>query len=369
MAAEQEAAAEAERLAAEQAAVAEAELVAAEQAATEEAERLAQINADRLARLAAIKAANAAAERLAAERLALVEQLNAERQAAEQAEKTESARLAAEQLAREETLQAEEASRESERLAQEAAKLKGESAVQLEVDLLSDDLVTRRQAEREAAARLAAERETAQQLAAAETARVEAERLAAEKQQAETEARQAREAEAARAAARRAARQRAERIAADQKRRQIETAATTAAIARQSTQVARAEIENLETRSSSSLSVNPLPITDGDLQQVYRRFNSLETAIESRDITEVISLTKQSGARVQQFLQIFENSQSVNAQIVNVSTSNNSATISGTLKILNITRTDGSVVQPPSSLSSIALSSSRKGGQWSVIEW
>ena len=323
---EAEANAEAERLAAAEAARAEAERLAAAEAARAEAERLAAVEAARAEaeRLAAAEAARAEAERLAAAEAARAEAERlaaAENEAATQITQTEARRIAAEQAAlaeaqRQLALKASEAAREAAREA---------------------EIAERRLAEREAARK-----------ATEDAARIEA----------------------ARAAESRAATLRAQRLAAQQRARDLasaDAAATTAAIRQQSTEVARVDLDTSSIQRSSERSVQP--ITDNDLQQVYRRFNNLETAIEERDINQVISLTKLSGARVQHFLQIFENSQSLNAQIVNVSTRNNSETISGTLRILNITRTDGSVVQPPSSLSAITLTSSRTDGQWSVIEW
>ena len=280
--------------------------------------------------------ARAEAERLAAaeaEAASLATQIEARRLAAEQAALAEAQRLVALKAAEE---------------ARDAAE--------------QNKLAERREAE--IAARRIAEREAA--------ARVAAERLNVEREATRKAAEDAAKLEATQAAARRAARLQAERLEAQQRTRELanaDAAATTAAIRQQSTEVARVDLGALPSQPSSERSDQPRPITDDDLQQVYRRFNNLETAIEDRDINQVISLTKVSGARVQHFLQIFENSQSLNAQIVNVSTRNNSETISGTLKILNITRADGSVIQPPSSLSEITLTSTRTDGQWSVIEW
>ena len=332
---ETEANAEAERLAAAEAARAEADRLAAAEAARAEAERL-----------AAAEAARAEAERLAAAEAARAE---AERLAAAEAARAEAERLAAVEAAR----------AEAERL----AAAENEAATQ----------ITQTEARRIAAEQAAlAEAQRQLALKASEAAREAeiAERRLAEREAARKATEDAARIEAARAAESRAATLRAQRLAAQQRARELasaDAAATTAAIRQQSTEVARVDLDTPTIQRSSERSVQP--ITDNDLQQVYRRFNNLETAIEERDINQVISLTKLSGARVQHFLQIFENSQSLNAQIVNVSTRNNSETISGTLRILNITRTDGSVVQPPSSLSAITLTSSRTDGQWSVIEW
>ena len=204
LAAEREAAAEAERLAAEQAQAArlEAERIEAERA------EAARIEAER------IEAERLEAERIEAERIA-AEQAEAERLAAEQAE---AARLEAERIAAEQA--------EAERLAAEqaeAARLEAErlAAEQAEAERLEAERLAAEQAE---AARLEAERLAAEQ---AEAERLEAERLAAE--QAEAERLAAEQAEAARLEAERleaehieteraeAARLEAERVAEEER--------------------------------------------------------------------------------------------------------------------------------------------------------
>ncbi len=110
-------------------------------------------------------------------------------------------------------------------------------------------------------------------------------------------------------------------------------------------------------------------VSDADLNTVYKQFSELKNAIESMDINEVIALTRQSGARIQQFQQIFQNNRAVNAQITNVATNNAEGKIIGQLKISNLVRPDGAVIMPPTNLSSITLISVRGQNGWSAIAW
>lgn len=110
-------------------------------------------------------------------------------------------------------------------------------------------------------------------------------------------------------------------------------------------------------------------ITDDELQLVYRRFTNLKTAIEERDINAVVSLTQRSGIRVQQVMQLFENSVEIDTRIRNVSTRNASGEIGGVLQIRSIRRADGTVTQAPASLASITLTSKRDASGWSAIRW
>jgi hypothetical protein len=110
-------------------------------------------------------------------------------------------------------------------------------------------------------------------------------------------------------------------------------------------------------------------ISDDDIRTVSQRFNQLEQAIESRNINDLIGLTEPSGLRIQQFLQMFENSESISARITGLSTRNVSGSITGTLRIDRLTRANGDVVPAPPELASITLTSRWRGGSWSVIDW
>ena len=295
------------------------------------------------------------AERLAAEQANIqVERLaDAERKAeaarlADAERKAETARLAdAERKAEAARLADAERKAEAARLADaerkaEAARL-ADAERKAEAARLAD-------AERKAeAARLAdAERkaETAR-LADAER-KAEAARLADAERKAET----ARLADAERKAE-------AARLADAERKAEAARLAKLAAAAVQQT----VSVDTPATSSKQQI------VSDADLNTVYKQFSELKNAIESMDINEVIALTRQSGARIQQFQQIFQNNRAVNAQITNVATNNAEGKIIGQLKISNLVRPDGAVIMPPTNLSSITLISVRGQNGWSAIAW
>jgi hypothetical protein len=111
------------------------------------------------------------------------------------------------------------------------------------------------------------------------------------------------------------------------------------------------------------------PISDSDLQQVYRQFVGLKDAIQERDIDTVIELTSRSGLRVQQVLQMFENNVSISAQLRNVSTLDAAGEIRGILQITRLERADGMVTGPPQEFESVLISAVRQGDGWSSIRW
>ncbi len=120
---------------------------------------------------------------------------------------------------------------------------------------------------------------------------------------------------------------------------------------------------------SETVAFSSQTITDDDLQLVYRQFSNLQQAVRDRDIGSVIELTQRSGVRVQQFMQMFENSVEIDARIRNVSTRNATGEIRGTLQINKVRRADGLVTEPPVNLSAIPLTSRREASGWSAIQW
>ncbi len=346
------------------------------------------------------------AEALRLEELKRLEQLALESQAEAQAE--EAARLANVELA--EKNAAETVRLEQERLAKQAAEVEADRIVQrrfaeeqaeaLRIEQAAARLAAQReqdavrlQAQKEAdaadsqsiadASEAARQEQLVQARLASETAAATADkiRLDALEETARDEARR-QIAEADRLATdRRIAEDRiaAERRAALEQRlkrtREIE-AANAAETARQAdaqsnsrNTVASTTQDQRQSNNASATQSAGRPITDAELQTVYRQFSELQEAIAERDIGQVVNLTERSGLRVQQFMQVFENSVNINVRIRNVSTSNATGEINGTLQIQSIERADGSRAVPPENLESIRISTRRDGNGWSPISW
>ncbi len=351
--AEQQAAREeAARLAEEQAAREAAVRQAEQQAAREEAARLAEEQAAREAavRQAEQQAAREEAARLAEEQAAREE---AVRQAEQQAALEEAARLAEEQTAREEA--ARQAELQSAREA--AARRAEEQAARIEQIRLAEE-AARTEAERLAQSRSQADSAATAALSEAQT--IDRDRIATDRRIAEERAalqrQQAREQRLIEAREREAQAEQARAAVQGSNRGEPETGSPSAA-------------DRSANQASDNITAASTVVSDADLQLVYQRFVNLQRAISQRDINAVVSLTQRSGARVQQFMQIFENSSEIDARIKNVSTSNATGEIKGTLQINRIRRANGSYVQPPASLSAIPLSSKRDENGWSAISW
>jgi hypothetical protein len=230
--------------------------------------------------------------------------------------------------------------------AQRAAELIARNADKIRQDALEE--VARDEARRQIATadRLATDRRIAEERAAAQRRAVREARLI-----------RAREIEAAKVAAE----------ASDQ----ANSSRSRAAAADQQPSSAQVIVQSLnsEPKPQAPVVTQVLTISDDELQTVYRRFTALQNAISNRDISTVVKLTERSGLRVQQFMQIFENSVGIDVRIRNVSTSNATGEINGTLQIRSIKRNDGTLAAPPAGLASIKVKTKREGDDWSVIRW
>ena len=340
------------------------ELVAQEQA--EEATRLAQELAKQEQAAESVRLANieiAERQAVANERLEL--ERIAKQEAEAEADRIVQRRFAAEQA---EALRVEQAAaRSSAQRAEDAARLQLQKVNELQTAAEAARQEQQLQA-RVASVNAAARADKIRLDALEETARDEARRQISEADRLATDRRIAED----RAAAER-------RTALEQRiirAREIEAANAAAETVRQtgiqisSRNTAVSGTQNQ--RQSDDGSIAPSTgrqITDPELQSVYRQFSELQKAIAERDIARVVDLTERSGLRVQQFMQVFENSVDIDVRIQNISTSNATGEINGTLQIQSIERADGSRVVPPANLKSIRISTRREGNGWSTINW
>ncbi len=393
---QQRQAAEVARLAEEQrqaelARVAEQERQAAEAARLAEEQRQAELARAAEQEKQAAEAARLAEEQRQAELARTAEQ---ERQAAEAARLAEEQRQAElarvaeqERQAELERAQQQEAARLLEQQRQaEADRL---AAIELAAQQREAEQLQQQEAQRQAEAdRAAAEALVIAQRQAAESERIQAAQRAAAQRRAEQAstaaalaAEQVRQAELAAAAERslalataKAEERRAQELLAEQaetQRRIAERNRLSNERAR-AAEFARNQAANREAQQAQEqLIIVPKPntISDADFDYVTEQFHGLKTAIEQRDIARVIALTDRSGSRIQQMLQLFENNAAVKARVVNTSSRVADGVVVGTLKIEKLTKASGAVVNAPSNLSSIPISSKRGPAGWSAIQW
>ena len=352
---QEQAAAEAQRQAQQEQAAAEAQRQVQEEQAAAEAQRQAQQEQAAQAQRRAQQEQAAEAQRQAQQAQAAAE---AQRQA--QLEQAEADRVAQQQQAVAEQAQADalqqaaERQAEQERVAAESRRLAEQRAAEAEQQIRAD--------------RLAQEQARQEQLELARQERALAEQQPAEPGSEPTTIRDiaAQQRESARQRRLLEARQRQEQINQAGNDEDINVVVQAPAIDIPDNQIALADTGN---DASESRQIQSQPISDADLQQVYRQFSELKDAIETRDINTVLQLTKRSGIRIQQVMQMFENNVAISARLRNVSTLDSTGEIQGVLQITRLERADGSVTGPPLNLGSVPLSAVREGNGWSSIRW
>ena len=329
----------------------------AEAARLAEAERVAQAERERAAE--AQRAEQAAREAEAAKvaeaaRLAEAQRLEQAAQEAQAAKLAEAERLA-------QTQRLEQAAREAEALKLAEAQRQAEAAraadAAREAELQAQALAEQKRAD---AAAAAAEADRVAQ--AAEATLAASQKKAADESLALATAKATQRLERDRLAKLETDRRIAERARLSDERAKAAEFARQQEAARQKAVEAQANLQITPTQDVYS-------ITDNDFNFVGGKFVELKTAIENRDIANVIALTQRSGKRVQQMLQIFENNSAVKARLVNVKSRNAEGIIVGQLKIQKLVKNTGVEVDAPSNLSSITLTSKRGPNGWSTIAW
>ncbi len=265
-------------------------------------------------------------------------------------------------------------------------------------------LVAKKQAEQQAAARAAA-------VAAAEQASVRertealalAEQRANEQQQAaalKLAEQQAAEQRAAQVAAQQAAQQAADQAADQAAKQAAARAAATARAARQrdrqlnreldraTTQLQQglltdaeqsldnaqaldrnnARLAELQARLRSALIDARTPVSDDDFDFVIARFDALRRALESNDVETMHALTIVSDQNAL-FQQLMSRFASLDIKIRRIRVRNADKSISATLSIDTMMRSNGDRATPSSAYRERTITSRRIEGQWSLIQW
>ena len=276
-----------------------------------------------------------------------MEQAEAVRIAQQEQAAAEQAQADASRRAAERQAEQERAAAESRRLAQQRA---AEAEQQIRADRLAQEQARQEQLELARQERALAEQQTVEPGSQASTIRD----IAAQQRESARQRRLLEE------------RQREEQINRVGNEEDINVVVQGPAVDIPDNQIALADTGN---RANESPQTRTQPISDADLQQVYRQFTELKDAIESRDIDSVLQLTMRSGSRIQQVIQMFENNVAISARLRNVSTLDSTGEIQGVLQITRLERADGSVTGPPLNLGSVPLSAVREGNGWSSIRW
>ncbi len=336
-----------------------------DRALLEQARKIAE-ETDLLKQEAARIAAETELARQAAEAAELAREEAAARLAEEQAAAEAARRLAEEQAAAETRRLAAEQAAEAQRLADERAAAEAQAREQqrLEEERLAEQQIAieaarireqNSQAEKQRQEALAAQRERLRAKAAAEQ---------------ERSREQARRDSVARENAIREEQQRARQQAQAEQENSRQAALAESAVASTSSAAAAG---NRVTVTQVPATVNQnttVPISDEDLASVYRKFQSLELALEDKNMEDVLRLTEKSSTKIGVFLQLFNNFESMDIRIEDISARNASSTITGRLRIKTMTRSNGERSIPSDIYRDTVISSSRQpDGSWSRISW
>ncbi|PID60940.1 MAG: hypothetical protein CSB44_08670 [Gammaproteobacteria bacterium] len=130
-----------------------------------------------------------------------------------------------------------------------------------------------------------------------------------------------------------------------------------------------AEAEALRQATTQAPIDSSLPITNNDMAAVFKRFSGLEQAIIDKDMAAVRELTVESPRNNAYFAYLFGNYESIEASIdSSMRASRRDQSISTTLTIKRMLRSNGDIALPSDEFARIPLKSVRRG-EWSRIHW
>ena len=308
---------------------------------------------------------------------------SAERRAAERAaaaRRAEVKELASGQLQQTERQPSDEEPAERDpavrRPAEEQAEPRQEEREKAEQERADRERAEKEQAEED----LAVQRQAAEEQAERQQVRQDrADRQRAEKEQADRQ-----QAEQRRADQRQAEQRRVEQLQGERDEKRLlgqSVAAFESALDRGDLVVAREKLATIRTLNvdeariaamqkalGSAIAKGEQSLTDEDMDTVLTSFNSLARAIESGDQSAMDKLTVTSNQNTL-FSQLLSSFEAIDIDIVGVRVRNASKTVSATLRIRDMERTNGAIATPSESYRDRVITSRRNDGEWSLIEW
>lgn len=127
-------------------------------------------------------------------------------------------------------------------------------------------------------------------------------------------------------------------------------------------------LPELQARLEAAVAEVERPLTDEDMNVVMASFNELARAIESGDKAAMDALTVPSDQNAL-FARLLDSFVAIDIDIVGVRVRNASKTISATLRIRNMQRSNGAIATPSDSYRDRVIVSRHRVGGWSLIEW
>lgn len=254
----------------------------------------------------------------------------------------------------------------------EAANAQRE-AEQLELQKLAAQAEQQRIMALADAAAIATTKQIAAQKQAAEAAKQSEEAVAAKQREQEQLAIKAKQA-AKKAAAAQALRARSRQFDSQLKQATLQLDAGQLDAAGQSLDKATAlksrdaRLTALRARLRSALIDSRKPVSDADFDQVIARFDGLRRALESNDVSSLTALTAESNQNAL-FTQLMSRFASLDITISKIRVRNADKSITATLRIETMVRSNGDRATPSSAYRERTIVSRRKEGQWSLISW
>lgn len=146
----------------------------------------------------------------------------------------------------------------------------------------------------------------------------------------------------------------------DEAGRQIEIASATG--------LSNDSLTRLVKRLNSSVMDARRPVSDDDFDGVMARFDDLRRAIEKKDTPAMATLVS-GDSQSQLFDQLLERFERLDIEISDIRVRNADKSISATLGIRQMVRSNGDVATPSESYRERIITSQRVNGEWSTIRW
>ena len=119
---------------------------------------------------------------------------------------------------------------------------------------------------------------------------------------------------------------------------------------------------------NKAIEVQNRPISDDDFDTVLRNFNQLARAIESKDSSAINKLAVNSD-QSKLFVELMTRFEKFKIDVLDIRARNSSKSITATLRIENMVRTNGDLATPSQAYQDREIASRRVNGKWSKIEW
>ena len=129
------------------------------------------------------------------------------------------------------------------------------------------------------------------------------------------------------------------------------------------------ELEDMEARIATAESFLTKPLSDYEMSYAREQFNTLERAIEAKNIRAISELTDDESRRRGLFETLFDRYTQISVRVMDLEPKLEPKRVTAVLRIEKMVLPNGDVVYPSSSYRDSALSLDRNRYSWSKIRW